>query len=45
MTFIMATWWLSAAAVGDVDWVIEVVQEHADDFTKTQRHDGQVVTP
>ena len=30
-------------AVGDVDRVVQVVQEHADDFAEAQRHDGQVV--
>ena len=30
-------------AVGQVGGVVQVVQENADDFAKTQRHDGQVV--
>ena len=30
-------------AVGDVDRLVQVVQEHADDLAEAQRHDGQVV--
>ena len=30
-------------AVGDVDRLVQVVQEHPDDFAEAQRHDGQVV--
>ena len=34
----------SLGAVGDVDRRVQVVHEHADDFAKAQRDDGQVVT-
>src|SRR5450830_1316462 len=30
-------------AIGDVDWMIQVVQEHPNDLAKTQRNNGQVV--
>ena len=30
-------------AVGDIDGVVQVVQKHADDFAKTQGHNGQIV--
>ena len=30
--------------VGQVEGAVQVVQEHPDDFTKAQRHNGQVVT-
>ena len=30
-------------SVGDVDRMVQIVQEHANDFTETQRHDRQVV--
>ena len=31
-------------SVGDVDWRIQVVHEYANNFTKAQGHDGQIVT-
>ena len=32
-------------SVGDVHGVVKVVEKHPNDFAKTQRHNGQVVTP
>lgn len=31
--------------VGDVDRSVQVVEEDPDDFTKAQRHDGEIVAP
>ena len=30
--------------IGQIDWAIQIVHEDTDDFTKTKRHDGQIVT-